>query len=112
MIIISALLILRASGPAPNVAWPAPARGMSAKKEGLMLTIIAGSRSITDYEIVKEAIEKSGFDISCIVSGGAKDVDSLGEQDARENGVELKQFLANGEDFSNPCIYRSTSMAS
>ena len=35
-----------------------------------MITIIAGSRSITDYEIVKEAIEKSGFDIISIVSGG------------------------------------------
>lgn len=77
-----------------------------------MITIIAGSRSITDYEIVKEAIEKSGFDITCIVSGGAKDVDSLGEQYARENGVELKQFPANEEDFSEPCIHRSTSMAS
>lgn len=43
-----------------------------------MITIVAGSRSITDYEIVKEAIEKSEFDITCIVSGGAKGVDSLG----------------------------------
>ena len=39
-------------------------------------------------------------------------MDSLGEQYARENGIELKQFPANGEDFSEPCIHRSTSMAS
>ena len=71
-----------------------------------MITIVAGSRSITDYEIVKEAIEKSGFDITCIVSGGAKGVDSLGEQYARENGIELKWFPANWEDFSEPCLRR------
>ena len=71
-----------------------------------MITIVAGSRSITDYEIVKEAIEKSGFDITCIVSGGAKGVDSLGEQYARENGIELKRFPANWEDFSEPCLRR------
>ena len=77
-----------------------------------MITIVAGSRSITNYEIVKEAIEKSGFDIISIVSGGARGVDSLGERYARENGIELKQFPANEEDFSELCIHRSTSMAS
>ena len=77
-----------------------------------MITIVAGSRSITNYEIVKEAIEKSGFDIISIVSGGARGVDSLGERYARENGIELKQFPANEDDFSELGIHRSTSMAS
>ena len=76
-----------------------------------MITIVAGSRSITNYEIVKEAIEKSGFDIISIVSGGARGVDSLGERYARENGIELKQFPANEDDFSELCIHRPTSMA-
>lgn len=73
-------------------------------KEVLMITIVAGSRSITDYDIIKKAIEASGFHITCIVSGGAKGVDSLGERYAREHGIEIRLFPAEWEDFSSPCI--------
>ncbi len=36
-----------------------------------MKTIIAGSRSITDMSIVTDAIAKSGFDITTVISGMA-----------------------------------------
>ena len=60
-----------------------------------MITIVAGSRSITDYEIVKEAIEKSGFDITCIVSGGQRrgfpftDRRCIEKNDAQIQGQEI-----------------------
>jgi len=58
-----------------------------------MKVIIAGSRGITDYDLVKEAVEDSGFEVTEVVSGGARGVDRLGERWARENDVPIRQFL-------------------
>jgi len=58
-----------------------------------MKVLIAGSRSITDYETVKTAIKKSGFFIHELVSGGAAGVDKLGEKWANENLIPVKRFL-------------------
>lgn len=60
-----------------------------------MKTIIAGSRSITDYETVKQAVISSRFEITEVVSGTARGVDALGERWAIENGIPLKRFPAN-----------------
>jgi len=60
-----------------------------------MKTIIAGSRVINDYLIVREAIKESGFKITEVVSGGARGVDSLGERWAKENNTPVKRFPAN-----------------
>jgi len=58
-----------------------------------MKVLIAGSRSITDYEVVKVAIKKSGFYISELLSGNAAGVDKLGEKWAEENLIPIKRFL-------------------
>lgn len=60
-----------------------------------MRTIVAGSRSITDYEIVKKAIEESGIEVTEVVSGCARGVDQLGERWAEENDVPVKRFPAD-----------------
>lgn len=60
-----------------------------------MKVIIAGSRDIKDVQLLKMAIEKSGFDITEVVSGGAAGVDFLGEQWAREHGILLTRFPAD-----------------
>ena len=60
-----------------------------------MKVIIAGSRTITDYETVCTAIKKSGFFISEVVSGGAAGVDKLGEKWALENLTPIKKFAAD-----------------
>lgn len=44
-----------------------------------MKTIIAGSRTHTRIADVIDAIHKSGFDITMVISGGAKGVDDIGE---------------------------------
>lgn len=48
------------------------------------------------------AIEKSGFDISEVVSGGASGVDKMGERWARENGAKVSVFKAEWNDISHP----------
>lgn len=60
-----------------------------------MKTIVAGSRSITDYDLVARAIRASGLDITEIVSGTARGVDSLGERYAKENGLPVAYFPAD-----------------
>jgi hypothetical protein len=68
-----------------------------------MTVIVAGSRTITDYALVKAAIEESGFHITELVSGHAlpcdksnwlPSVDLLGERWAEENGLKPRLFPA------------------
>lgn len=58
-----------------------------------MKTIIAGSRHFNDYEKVVKIIRQSNFQITQVVSGGAKGVDSLGEKWAGKDNY--KRFPAN-----------------
>ena len=60
-----------------------------------MRTIIAGSRDVTDYEKVTVAVKLSGFVITEVVSGGARGVDTLGEQYAKEHSLSCKRFPAD-----------------
>lgn len=60
-----------------------------------MKIIIAGSRSIKDYEFVKRCIENSPFKITEVVCGMADGVDILGKQYAEEKGLLVKEFPAN-----------------
>lgn len=58
-----------------------------------MKVIIAGSRSIDDYETVLKAIESSGFSVSEVVSGGARGVDLQGETYAKQYSLPCKRFI-------------------
>jgi len=60
-----------------------------------MKVIIAGSRDIVDYELVLEAIANANFDITSVVSGGARGVDRLGEQFAKDCGLPIHPFPAD-----------------
>lgn len=61
-----------------------------------MKTIIAGSRSITDYKLVSRAINMFLDDLGVteVVSGCANGVDTLGERWAKENSVPVARFPA------------------
>lgn len=59
-----------------------------------MRVIVAGSRSVTDYAVVRQAIIDSGFSMTKLVSGGARGVDRLGERFAQERGIEVLRFDA------------------
>lgn len=77
-----------------------------------MRVIIAGSRGITDYNLVKFAIKRSGFDITEVVSGTARGVDSLGEKWAQEFGKSVKQFPAEWDTYGRGAGYiRNEEMA-
>lgn len=62
-----------------------------------MKVIVAGSRGIWDYRLVKEAIDLSPFKdkITTIISGRARGVDELGEAWARDNSIPILPYPAN-----------------
>jgi len=67
-----------------------------------MKVAIVGDREVTDYSIVQKAVEQSGFDITEVVSGGAKGVDSLAERWARDHNVPCKVFEADWNNLRAP----------
>jgi hypothetical protein len=66
-----------------------------------MKVIIAGSRNIFHYPLLKsfveEMVEKHKILTSEVVSGCANGVDSLGERWARENNIPIHRFPAGWE---------------
>ena len=60
-----------------------------------MKTIIAGSRTLTNYDTVLDAVVNSGFIITKILSGGARGVDSVGEVIARDFNIPIAVYPAD-----------------
>lgn len=56
--------------------------------------VICGSRSITDINILNEAINSSGFEFDTVISGGARGVDTLAIQWANTNNKKLEIYPA------------------
>lgn len=52
-----------------------------------MRVAIIGSRTFTDYQVAREYLD--GIEITHIVSGGAKGADTIGEQYAILNGIDI-----------------------
>lgn len=59
-----------------------------------MICIIAGSRTITNYEFVESIISKCPFkdEITEVFSGGCKGIDLLGERWAKSHNIPIKRF--------------------
>ncbi len=84
-----------------------------------MRVIIAGSRTITDYNVVRKAIflalwnwRKGYSDVTEVISGGAKGVDKLGEQWAIKNNKTYHIFPAFWEEQGKRAGYlRNCGMA-
>lgn len=64
-----------------------------------MKVIIAGSRDIEDPDFVYQAVEKSGYNVTEVVSGKARGVDFLGELWANVNHVPIKGFPADWDTY-------------
>lgn len=59
-----------------------------------MRVIIAGSRDITDFSLIEKAVKNSGFNITEVISGGARGVDKLGEFWAKKHNIPCTIFHA------------------
>lgn len=63
-----------------------------------MITIIAGSREITDISLVIEAVRLSGFNITTILNGTARGIDQTGELYGIINNIPVKDVPAEWYD--------------
>lgn len=64
-----------------------------------MKVIIAGSRDFNDYKYLCETMKKLDFSVSEVVSSGARGADLLGERWAKENGIPIKRFDAEWDEY-------------
>jgi len=76
-----------------------------------MKTIIAGSREITDIDIVVDAIEASKFKITEVVSGAARGVDTIAIMYAFAAEIPLKKFPADWSIGRSAGFIRNEQMA-
>lgn len=77
-----------------------------------MRVIIAGSRDITDFDMLRELYDRCGVNITEVVSGTARGVDTLGEHLAAELGVPVKRFPADWDKHGKSAGYiRNAEMA-
>lgn len=77
-----------------------------------MRVIVAGSRTITDYNVVKEAVESSQFEITCIISGGARGVDDLAVEYGQRNNINVEVYRADWTKYGRSAgPIRNTEMA-
>lgn len=71
-----------------------------------MVAIIAGSRTINNYDLVKNCISMVNTEITEVVCGMAKGVDSWGRAWAIERGIPVKEFPAEWNKFGKAAGYR------
>jgi hypothetical protein len=64
--------------------------------------IICGSRHVEDASLLEAAINASGFEISEIISGGAKGIDTLAKEYAEKNKIKFTEFPAEWRNFDLP----------
>ena len=65
-----------------------------------MKVAVIGSRSFNDYMLLSEELKK--YEISCIISGGAKGADQLAERYALKHNIPTVIFEAKWNDLSHP----------
>ena len=77
-----------------------------------MKTIIAGSRTMTDIQLLYDAIRESGFQITEVVCGEARGADRLGRWWAERRSIPVIRFPANWERNGKQAGYmRNVQMA-
>ena len=77
-----------------------------------MRTIIAGSRCVTDVDLVFRAVLFSGINPSVVLSGAARGVDRLGEMWAEANSVPIERYPADWNTHGKSAGYvRNVEMA-
>lgn len=72
-----------------------------------MIYAVIGSRNFTDYNFVKQCLDL--YNITTIVSGGARGADSLAARYAQENSIKLIVHEAKWSDLSQPCVIKTNS---
>ena len=74
--------------------------------------IIAGSREIEDFQAVVSAVRNSNFNVTEIISGGARGVDYLAIEYARQYNIPYTEYMADWELLGKSAgVIRNRTMA-
>lgn len=77
-----------------------------------MRTIIAGSRTACSMLELDSAVRKCGWQITSVISGGARGADMLGELWAMDHGIPFQVFPADWNKWGKSAGYiRNKEMA-
>ena len=60
-----------------------------------MRTIICGSRTITNRKLLQHCILKLGYDITTVLCGNAKGVDTMGKEYGIDNHIPVELYPAD-----------------
>ena len=71
-----------------------------------MRTIIAGSRSATNYNELISAMSQIDWRPTTVLSGTARGADRLGERWAKENNIPLEYYPAQWDIYGRSAGYR------
>ena len=64
-----------------------------------MRTIVAGSRTITNIAAVFRVLDRCPWEITVLIHGAAKGVDSIGRDWANFNGVDIEEYPADWDKY-------------
>ena len=77
-----------------------------------MRTIIAGSRDITDPQVIVDAVNACGWVPTVVISGAARGVDTLGQQWATSQSIPVERFPADWQKYGKAAgMIRNGQMA-
>ena len=77
-----------------------------------MTTIIAGSRTFNNYRLLETTLAKCPWQVTQVISGGARGAETLGEKWARQHNIPLNIIRANWKaDGASSGYIRNTRMA-
>ena len=71
-----------------------------------MKVIIAGSREIVDSSLLIEALIESNFEVTKIISGGARGADRIGEQYSRAYNIPLTVIKPDWDKYGKRAGYK------
>jgi len=70
-----------------------------------MITIIAGSRSCIEYNHILQAAAQAPWEITKIISGGARGADKLGEKYAQRMAIPMTVMYADWDKYGKRAGY-------
>lgn len=77
-----------------------------------MRVIIAGSRTGFRYSDVERVMSKVPFEVTTVVSGGARGVDEFGKIWAMRQGIPIAEYIADWGKYGKAAgMYRNLEMA-
>lgn len=76
-----------------------------------MIVGVVGSRGFKNYNLLEQKLSTAPYDITEIISGGAKGADTLAIRYARKRGLLWREFLPDHKKYRHPYHHRNRLIA-